>query len=426
MTTEIELRAYAKINLYLGVEPRTVAALGQQPAAAGQQPVSALEQRAAAGQQPVPALGRRAESPAEQAVEQRHQLRSVFATVSLHDSLHFAFAERVVEEDVALALAAGVAAPAATGSAAATVAPPAAPSVAPPAATGSADAAPAVAGSATCLPVEVIVCAEPALALAAIAPEDNLITKAVRAFEAALATDYDRSVPASHLRVTLKKRIPAQAGLGGGSADAAATIQALAQHCGLSVQKDADFLHRVARAVGADVAFFLAGGCALMGGFGDVLEQRLPSPVPALDIVVIKPAEGLSTASVYAAFDAAPVLPAALEPLLGVLKNGGAFEEAAGQSDRPSCPRGSDLLARLGGIARSLANNLEPAAEALLPELARLKAELAARPGVLTARLCGSGSALFALCASPREAQNVAEHFAARGFWSRAAQTVSP
>ena len=344
----ITLDAYAKVNLYLGVEPVVV--------------------------------------------KGRHKLHSVFVTVSLKDTLEFAFVGS-------------------TETAATNLAKPAMPE----------GTAPSV------LPVKIAIDANPALNLQKIANDDNSITKAVRAFEAAFMMSYGRSIPASSLQVKLEKRIPAQAGLGGGSADAAATIKALAQLCGLSEEKDANFLHQVARQVGADVAFFLTGGCALMAGFGDVLQRRLPMPDPPLNLVLVKPAAGVSTAAAYQVFSTTPTATPAvsLDPLLEILESGGIVASALRSGKHPSCPAGTDELAYISALAHSFANNLEPAAFALLPEIASLIDALNKCPGVLTSRVCGSGSTVFAVCANPGNAKAIAEDFARRGFWSQAVQTIS-
>ncbi len=107
--------------------------------------------------------------------------------------------------------------------------------------------------------------------------EDNLVLKAVRLF---LETFGAEVIPARQLAITLEKGIPLQAGLGGGSSDAAAALRVLARVAGL--EPTAPALLEVARELGADVAFFLHGGCALMTGFGDELVEHLP--VPHLDL----------------------------------------------------------------------------------------------------------------------------------------------
>ena len=147
----------------------------------------------------------------------------------------------------------------------------------------------------------------------------------------------------------------------------------------------------VARSLGADVAFFLHGGCALLGGVGEVLQRRLETS--RRPVVLVKPAEGVSTAEAYKRFDAAP------RPV-------------------PEEELARDLAAtRADDVA--LANNLAPAAEALLPELSVIRAWLAEQAGENNVLLSGSGSATFALVDTFAEASRIATAAAARGWWAR-------
>ncbi len=119
--------------------------------------------------------------------------------------------------------------------------------------------------------------------------EDNLVLRAQRELEAAAG----RRLPA---RFRLHKRIPAGAGLGGGSSDAAAALRALAAVYGLALD-----LRPVAARVGADVPFFLCGGSAEAGGRGEVLRPaRLAT---GWWFAIAWPGFGVSTAAVYRAWD---------------------------------------------------------------------------------------------------------------------------
>ena len=96
-------------------------------------------------------------------------------------------------------------------------------------------------------------------------------------------------------RITLKKRIPAQAGMGGGSADAAAVLLGLNQLWGARAQPDQ--LASLALRLGADVPFFLQGGTARAQGIG---EQLYPvADFPQLELVIVKPDQGLATPAVF-------------------------------------------------------------------------------------------------------------------------------
>lgn len=101
------------------------------------------------------------------------------------------------------------------------------------------------------------------------------------------------------IRCAIRKHIPAQAGLGGGSSNAAATITALnvLYNAGLDIET----MTGLAAKVGSDAALFIAGGTVRMRGRGDVLEP-LPD-APCLSFVIVKPDEGVSTADAYSLLD---------------------------------------------------------------------------------------------------------------------------
>ncbi len=122
-------------------------------------------------------------------------------------------------------------------------------------------------------------------------PENNTVTKALR-----LLSEF-ADLPAMAIRI--KKIIPLQAGLGGGSANAAAVIRAVRHLVPERITETDAF--SVAQAVGADVPYFLVGGRAYAEGYGEKL-QALPDPDPTW-AVVVKPPYGYSTAEMYAALD---------------------------------------------------------------------------------------------------------------------------
>lgn len=163
------------------------------------------------------------------------------------------------------------------------------------------------------------------------------------------------------VRMVLRKRIPAGAGLGGGSADAAATLVAVRKLLDLELTDD-DLL-AVAAKLGSDVPFCLRGGAAWMRGRGEILEPV--SLRPGLGFLVAIPPFRLATPLVYKAWD----------------------ELGGPEATRSVEPQGP--VARLIG---ELANDLEPAAEAVEPGLADFRRALeqaAGRPAILA----GSGSA---------------------------------
>jgi len=131
------------------------------------------------------------------------------------------------------------------------------------------------------------------------ASRDDLVLRAA----AALRTDLGSAPPALHFR--LHKRIPAAAGLGGGSSDAAAAMDLALAAWG--VRLDPATRLAVAVRLGADVPFFVAGHtAALVEGIGEQLTP-LPAPMPAAGLVLITPAARLSTAAVFAEYDRLPL-----------------------------------------------------------------------------------------------------------------------
>lgn len=217
--------------------------------------------------------------------------------------------------------------------------------------------------------------------------EQNLCFKAVDLLARVLGRTQDE-----HVAIHIEKSIPAQAGLGGGSSNAAAVLVALAGFWGLPASGQT--LDEVAAMLGADVAFFLQGGCALLDGVGERLRHAL---VPGKrSLVVVKPPVGVSTAAAYAAFDAEPA-PIPAELLAQA-------EDATDASDVP------------------LFNNLAKASESIVPELSAVGEWLANQSGIIgpdEVLLCGSGAATFAFAEGFDAASRIAGHAKQRGWWAR-------
>ncbi len=183
-------------------------------------------------------------------------------------------------------------------------------------------------------------------------------------------------------RVSLRKKIPAGAGLGGGSADAAATLVGLNELFGLGLSDEE--LRKIGLKIGADVPFCLSGGTALGEGIGEVL-RPLPPPPPHY-LVIAKPAAGAETARVYQSYDERP-------------KEGNFSASPAVEALR----RGD-----LGSLVRALGNDLAPVAEGLVPEVRELEEELL-RAGALGAVMSGTGTAVCGIFSSEAGARAVAE-----------------
>ncbi len=209
------------------------------------------------------------------------------------------------------------------------------------------------------------------------ADASNLAARAAAAFLEAAGQD-DLAV-----EIRLEKRIPSPAGLGGGSSDAGAVLRALAALVPevLAVEK----LAALALGLGADVPFFLDPRPAMVRGVGEKIEAV--KGLPSFVLLLAHPGVGLSTAAVYAAFDA---LAPALTP------------SGAGPTVMPpEGPLEPEALARL------LVNDLEPAALRLCPPIARLRLQLS-DAGAVAVGMSGSGPTLFGVFrdeASARSAQ---------------------
>lgn len=217
------------------------------------------------------------------------------------------------------------------------------------------------------------------------AEADNLVLRAARAFGVNAGA-----------AITLEKHLPVASGIGGGSADAAAALRALARLWDLPLPDAAAVLR-----LGADVPVCLQGRPVRMQGVGEII-----TPLPALPegwLVLVNPGVGVSTPAVFRTLPCKdnPPMPAALPPF-------------------------SDLAALAGWLAAQR-NDLEPPAMALQPVIAQVKAGLQAQPGCLIARMSGSGATCFGLFAAKAEAEQAAAALrqANSGWWVQAGAMLS-
>jgi 4-diphosphocytidyl-2-C-methyl-D-erythritol kinase len=204
------------------------------------------------------------------------------------------------------------------------------------------------------------------------------------------------------VRVYITKRIPMQAGLGGGSSDAAATLRALAELWHLRWSPGQ--LWRVAASLGADVPFFLMGGTALGVGRGNVLFP-LVDPAP-MYVVLAMPGFGVSTEAAYGWLDEERRAKRRIRS--GI---------RAARIDR--CVPESWMLP-----ATELANDLEGPVRARYPLIGRVKASLT-QSGAAGAAMSGSGSAVFGLFDSLHAAHAAASRVARTGCRTATARTLS-
>ncbi|HEY4201088.1 MAG TPA: 4-(cytidine 5'-diphospho)-2-C-methyl-D-erythritol kinase [Devosiaceae bacterium] len=225
--------------------------------------------------------------------------------------------------------------------------------------------------------------------------ESNLVLRAVAAFRAR----WPGHVPTG-LSFTLNKNLPVAAGLGGGSADAAAALRLLA---GMGAGKIADDdLATLAAGLGADVPMCLLSRPCRAQGVGEQLTALAEFPVTHL--VLINPLLPVITADVFRRLkahenDGLPALP---EPLT-----------------RP---------AQLGIWLKETRNDLEAPAISLVGEIGDLTRALAKTPGCMLARMSGSGATVFGLFGSSTQAHQAAHDLRARwpGYWVAAAPVILP
>lgn len=213
--------------------------------------------------------------------------------------------------------------------------------------------------------------------------EKNIVYKAIVAFAQAIGRNEDEVMD-----MHLEKHVPHQAGLGGGSSDAAAALVGAAKLWGIA--PDDPRIEAVAKTLGADVAFFLRGGCALYDGVGENFARSLVSRKDA--VVLIKPEGGLSTAAVYNAFDANP--------------------------DMPSDAQVAALQAAETAQQVPLFNGLAAVAGQLDENLTAIRTWALAQPGVVDAMLTGSGSCSFAICETASDALALTAAAQAQGWWA--------
>ncbi len=214
--------------------------------------------------------------------------------------------------------------------------------------------------------------------------EENIAYKAVVELAKALGRTQDETI-----EMILNKVIPAEAGLGGGSSNAAAALVGAATLWGVGMEDER--VQEVASRLGADVSFFLKGGCARLSGKGDVFEAQL-EPRSGF-VLLVRPDAGVSTGKAYAAFDEDPVLPSS-----EYLSSIAALDAAA------------DVF---------LYNNLEKAACSVTPVVAQVLEWGRAAAGEENVVLCGSGSAVCCIFDSYQAACEASVEARKHEWWTR-------
>ena len=212
----------------------------------------------------------------------------------------------------------------------------------------------------------------------------------------AMAEHYGRE---ANICVTIEKRIPLCAGLGGPSTDAAAVIVALAELWGIDRTDPA--LDDIARGIGADVPFFLHASPAFYVGGGDVLATEYPA-LPATPVVLVKPREAsVSTIEAYRRFDEAPV-----------------------PADKP----GAIASALRAGDAETayalIHNNLGVISAQMESQIQTVLDWLRKQDGTVAVDVCGSGACSFAICDTAATAERLADAAQQKGWWACATELI--
>lgn len=194
--------------------------------------------------------------------------------------------------------------------------------------------------------------------------------------------------------IRVEKELPAGAGLGGGSADAAAVLAGLNELCDTGVAPET--LRAIGLRLGADVPMCLAGRALRAGGVGEEID--FVGGWPPLPMVLVWPARGVSTAAVFKALERRDNPPLTKPPAGGTP---------------------ADIALWLAGCR----NDLEAPARAVAPEIDAVLKALRATPACLLARMSGSGSACFGLYSDLAAAEAAAATIAAAepAWWVRAA-----
>ena len=217
--------------------------------------------------------------------------------------------------------------------------------------------------------------------------EQNLIVRAAHALQ-------DRYAISKGARVQLEKNIPTQAGLGGGSSNAAVALLAFARLW--RIKAGASELIEIAAGLGADVPFFLLGGCVLASGTGTTL-SALPDD-GALKLIIIAPNANVSTSNAYASLKAAALTSDTPEFIL---------------SSSQMAADSGDSLPWLHG---DLKNDFEPVIFDIYPEIRRAK-EMLIAAGATAALLTGSGSSVFGVFVDHETQLQALEKIQAEAGW---------
>lgn len=226
-------------------------------------------------------------------------------------------------------------------------------------------------------------------------PDDNIVLKATRRYAAQLG------LPKLNLSIHLDKKLPVEAGIGGGSADAAATLRGLSNFLDRSIESDD--VEEIAESLGADVPACLNALPKFVEGIGERI-----TPVrtfESLPVLLANPGKGISTAGVYAGYKDSQI----------------EFTEAIDFAALPPLDRRV-----LINLIEGTRNDLEPAATAICPEISTVLQELGSMRGVISARMSGSGATCFAIFDQETESVDAAKALRHRhpNWWVQATRLI--
>lgn len=193
-----------------------------------------------------------------------------------------------------------------------------------------------------------------------------------------------------HYQVVLHKRIPMQAGLAGGSADAAAVLRGINELARL--HRPLEELAALGKKIGADVPFCVHNTCARVKGIGEQIEPI--ANTLNMQVLLVKPEQGVSTPLAFQTLDHATLPHPDIDALIEALQN---HDENA--------------------LAKAMGNSLEQSALRLVPEIATIKAELT-EMGFVHVLMSGSGSTVFALSHDTELLEKAHKHYKDQGLFS--------
>lgn len=227
------------------------------------------------------------------------------------------------------------------------------------------------------------------------AGQSNLVRKAMNAFR----SSFPEAVPHG-LRVELAKNLPVAAGIGGGSADAAAALRIMARLSATPVSHNE--LAEIAIGIGADLPVCLLSRPCIVRGIGEVIAPL--TSFPKCHIVLVNPLQAMGTADVFRAL------------------------EKRDNPPLPEVPEGFEHASMLGLWMDETRNDLEAPARTLLPAIGEMIDRLKRTTGNVAARMSGSGATVFGLFGSAQLAYQAAQDMRAKfpDYWVAAAPLIAP